>query len=130
MMKIRTATTRANALIVGGWIAIFSALSAAAEEAVVTRIAARTFPSVFQAWNPADNLKEPREQTEARHDLIFHGERFFGLRWDHAHPVSDSRVRLKQLLCFSGELIILFFCCKFITFINITFNFFHRNRTI
>ena len=23
--------------------------------------------------------------TEARHDLIFHGESFFGLQWDHAH---------------------------------------------
>lgn len=48
------------------------------------RIAARTFPSVFQAWNPADNLKgEDPWTTLARHDLIFHDPRFFGLRWNH-----------------------------------------------
>lgn len=50
------------------------------------RIADRTFPSVFQAWNAADNLQESRTTTEARHDLIFHGESFFGLQWDNAHP--------------------------------------------
>ena len=57
-----------------------------AEESIATRIATRTFPSVFQAWNPADNVKEEREKTEARHDLIFHGEHFFGLQWNHMHP--------------------------------------------
>lgn len=86
LKMIRTANMRFNALIVGGLIAISSTLSTAAEEAIATRIAARMFPSVFQAWNPADNLKEPRAQTEARHDLIFHGEHFFGLHWDHTHP--------------------------------------------
>jgi hypothetical protein len=47
------------------------------------RIAARTFPSVFQAWNPADNLKgEDRWTTLARHDLVFHAPSYFGLRWE------------------------------------------------
>jgi len=47
------------------------------------RIAARTFPSVFQAWNKADNLKdEPELATVARHDLVFHAPEFFGLRWE------------------------------------------------
>jgi hypothetical protein len=46
------------------------------------RIAGRTFPSVFQAWSPADNLRgEDALITAARHDLLFHGPEFFGLRW-------------------------------------------------
>ncbi|HNX35690.1 MAG TPA: hypothetical protein PKM57_13745 [Kiritimatiellia bacterium] len=67
-------------------IAVCEAQQAVSEEPVARRIANRAFPSVFQAWNPADNLKEDRVVTEARHDLIFHGERFFGLQWDHAYP--------------------------------------------
>lgn len=47
------------------------------------RIARRTFPSVFQAWSPADNLPgEDRLTTMARHDLVFLGVNSFGLRWD------------------------------------------------
>ncbi|HUU09748.1 MAG TPA: hypothetical protein VM431_04335 [Phycisphaerae bacterium] len=50
---------------------------------VEARLRGRTFPSVFQAWNPADNVKnEPRAKTLARHDLVFHGPGYFGLRWD------------------------------------------------
>lgn len=46
------------------------------------RIAARQFPSVFQAWNRADNLKEEDKWTTlARHDLVFHAPDFFGLKW-------------------------------------------------
>jgi len=53
---------------------------------VETRIAKRTFPSVFQAWNAADNLKdEDNITTAARHDLIFHVADFFGLVWDHEY---------------------------------------------
>lgn len=66
-------------------IAFCGARNAVAEEPVARRIANRAFPSVFQAWNPADNLKEDLAVTEARHDLIFQVERFFGLQWDHAH---------------------------------------------
>lgn len=56
------------------------------ESPAARRIGGRSFPSVFQAWNPADNLTEDRVATEARHDLIFHGEGFFGLQWDATHP--------------------------------------------
>jgi len=50
------------------------------------RINARTFPSVFQAWNPATNLKgEDKLTTVARHDLLFHGVSFYGLQWDHRY---------------------------------------------
>ncbi|MCY2928774.1 MAG: hypothetical protein NTV86_04635 [Planctomycetota bacterium] len=47
------------------------------------RITTRTFPSVFQAWNPADNLKvEDGWTTVTRHDLVFHVPGFLGLRWE------------------------------------------------
>lgn len=72
--------------MIGCLVAVCEAQEAVSEEPVARRIANRAFPSIFQAWNPADNLKEDRVVTEARHDLIFHGERFFGLRWDHAYP--------------------------------------------
>lgn len=73
-------------LVLNGLVAVCGAQESAAEEPVARRIASRTFPSVFQAWNRADNLKEDRGVSEARHDLIFHGESFFGLQWDHACP--------------------------------------------
>ncbi len=50
------------------------------------RVAGRDFPSVFQAWNPADNLAgEPKRTTLARHDLVFHAPDFYGLRWIGKH---------------------------------------------
>ncbi len=55
------------------------------EADVERRITGRTFPSVFQAWNAADNLKgEAPLDTAARHDLIFQSAGFYGLRWNHA----------------------------------------------
>jgi len=56
------------------------------EVPVRTRVAARTFPSVFQAWNRADNLGDEEYMiTAARHDLIFHGAGFFELKWNHSY---------------------------------------------
>nr|WP_309688408.1 hypothetical protein [Armatimonas sp.] len=53
------------------------------EKPLARRIADRGFPSVFQAWSPADEPKGvPAEVMLARHDLIFHGPDFFGLRWN------------------------------------------------
>ena len=53
---------------------------------VAERVAARDFPSVFQAWNPADNLAgEPQRKTLARHDLVFHAPEFYGLKWIGRH---------------------------------------------
>ncbi len=47
------------------------------------RVTTRSFPSVFQAWNPADNLKsEDKLTTLARHDLVFSAPGFFGLKWN------------------------------------------------
>jgi hypothetical protein len=72
-------------LMLSGLIAVFGAQKAVAEEPVARRIAGRAFPSVFQAWGPADNLNEDRVVTEARHDLIFHCEGFFGLKWGNSY---------------------------------------------
>lgn len=59
--------------------------SGAAGQTVAERLAARSFPSVFQAWSPADNLKgEDELKTIARHDLVFHGAGFFGLQWNNS----------------------------------------------
>jgi hypothetical protein len=38
---------------------------------------------VFQAWSPARNVEDDSPlHTIARHDLVFHGPEFFGLRWN------------------------------------------------
>jgi len=53
------------------------------ELSIVNRIAARDFPSVFQAWSPADNLpNKDRWSVMALHDLVWHGPGGFGLVWD------------------------------------------------
>jgi len=50
---------------------------------IAERIATRDFPSVFQAWSPADNLpNKDRWATMALHDLVWHGPGGFGLVWD------------------------------------------------
>lgn len=67
-------------------------------DAVASRIAGRSFPSVFQAWAAADNLKnEDRLTTVARHDLVFHGVEFFGLRWDHGYTGLATRLSAKSI---------------------------------
>lgn len=48
------------------------------------KLASRDFPSVFQAWNMADNLPhEPVEVTISRHDLLFTGASGLKLVWDN-----------------------------------------------
>ncbi len=76
---------------------------------VEQRLALRTFPSVFQAWSPADNLKNEDELTTlARHDLVFHGAGFFGLKWNQSFEglsdgftpgsITEARAKRKALL--------------------------------
>jgi hypothetical protein len=69
---------------------LFAAVSGAVEPPSIRpaaeRVASRQFPSVFQAWNPIDSLKdEDRWTLLARHDLVFHAPDFFGLSWEGAH---------------------------------------------
>lgn len=80
------ARRRATRLAAVACLALSSCWRAAAlgdePKALADRVAGRDFPSVFQAWNPADNLPgEHRLTTIARHDLVFHAPGFFGLRW-------------------------------------------------
>lgn len=92
--------------------------TAVKDGSVQSRIAGRTFPSVFQAWNPADNLPgEDALVTAARHDLIFHGASFFGLRWDHAYSglatgftqssIAQGLARREKLLELNPNLVLL-----------------------
>jgi len=60
-----------------------SGLAESAGLSVADRIAARDYPSVFQAWSPADNLPNKDQlAVMAMHDLVWHGPGGFGLIWD------------------------------------------------
>jgi hypothetical protein len=66
---------------------ILGAAGPAVELPLAERIAGRTFPSVFQAWSPADNLRgEDKQATAARHDLLFSSPGYFLLRWNSSYP--------------------------------------------
>ena len=68
------------------------------EQSISERIAARDFPSVFQAWSPADNLRGENELvTAARHDLIWHGVSWFGLVWDKSPSGLGETVRPESI---------------------------------
>ena len=61
--------------------AAFLAAEPASNQTAAESISASKFPSVFQAWIPADNLKdEDKWTTLARHDLVFHAPDFFALK--------------------------------------------------
>lgn len=90
----------------------------AAEKPLPERVAGRDFPSVFQAWNRADNLgDEDKVTTEARHDLIFHAPDFFGLYWDQnpqglstgftEKSLADGKQRRAELLRRNPNMVIL-----------------------
>jgi hypothetical protein len=93
-------------------------LASTAPSSVARRIAARDFPSIFQAWNPADNLKgEDPLTTLARHDLVWHAPSFFDLTWNRNPeglaegftPESIARAKTKraQLLERNPQLVLL-----------------------
>ncbi|MHC4117696.1 MAG: alpha-amylase family protein [Planctomycetota bacterium] len=68
------------------------------ELSISERIAARDFPSVFQAWSPADNLRgESQTVTAARHDLIWHGVGWFGLAWDKSPSGLGENIRPESI---------------------------------
>jgi hypothetical protein len=51
------------------------------------RIRNRDYPSIFEAWSPADNMKqEEPNATTARHDLYFVSPEQLGIRWEGEHP--------------------------------------------
>ncbi|MCX5677038.1 MAG: hypothetical protein NTX87_18775 [Planctomycetota bacterium] len=98
--------------------AIIAGVADGEEKPVARRIADRTFPSVFQAWSTADNLKgEDTLTTVARHDLVFQGPGFFGLKWDQTPPglataftpesVARAKEKRRQLLALNPNLVML-----------------------
>ncbi len=52
---------------------------------VAARLTDRGFPSVFQAWNRADNLDEDPVTTLARHDLAFLSPEALKLEWNNSY---------------------------------------------
>lgn len=103
-MKKSPCLTRALALILAVVATVISqAGTPAAERPLIERVEGRTFPSVFQAWSPAQNVQDDSPlHTVARHDLVFHGPEFFGLRWDRRRTglaagfTADSIARAKS----------------------------------
>ena len=88
------------------------------ERSIAERIAGRDFPSAFQAWGRADNVKgEDALTVTARHDLVWHGVTWYGLVWDKRPPglaevfVSESiqrgRERRKTLLKLNPNIILI-----------------------
>jgi hypothetical protein len=98
--------------------AIAADVAGGEEKPVARRIADRTFPSVFQAWGAADNLKgEDAIVTAARHDLVFSGPGFFGLKWDQSpqgpataftpESITRAKEKRRQLLALNPNLVML-----------------------
>lgn len=88
------------------------------EESIAERIARRDFPSVFQAWGRADNVKGEDELTvTARHDLVWHGVQWYGLVWDQRpsglaealelESIQRGRERRKTLLKLNPNIILI-----------------------
>src|SRR3990172_9376951 len=62
------------------------------------RISRRDFPSIFQAWNPVEGVAdEDPLVSAARHDLLFHGPEFFGLRWHGPYPGLAVRLEAQSI---------------------------------
>lgn len=90
--------------VLSPWLLFAQQQPVATVKPVAQRIADRTFPSVFQAWSPADNLAgEDPLKTMARHDLIWAGPEHFGLKWEHGTQglsdgfTAESIVKARQL---------------------------------
>ena len=77
------------------WSALAQALGEAvppASRPPAVRLAERSFPSVFQAWSDVQDPTVTDELAgQARHDLLFHGVGWFGLKWDAAHEGEGTR---------------------------------------
>ncbi len=108
----------ATGLVVLGLAASGWAQSDKGELPLLQRVTGRTFPSVFQAWNPAQNVRDASTlHTAARHDLIFHSPGFFGLKWnrkpaglaDGFEPASIEKARAmrRRLLELNPHLVLI-----------------------
>jgi hypothetical protein len=89
------------------------------EKTIAQRLADRTFPSLFQAWDPIDNLPaEDDYALIARHDLYWHVPLEHGLIWDRypdfglstkltTESIEAGLERRRALLALNPNLIIL-----------------------
>jgi hypothetical protein len=84
MKKPSTSLVFVLSMVVLGTSSVQAQLSATpAERPLIERIQVREFPSVFQAWSPAQSVHDDSPlHTVARHDLVFNGTEFFGLKWN------------------------------------------------
>ena len=100
------------------WIAGFLILAElACAQSITDRVGGRDYPSVFQAWNGAEGLEEPKAVSEARHDLLFTGAASLGLRWEGeyeglargfmAESVKEGRRRRAELLGRNPRMVLL-----------------------
>lgn len=119
-MKKSSALPVATALLI---LVVLSSASAQtvtqpAERPLSDRIEGRAFPSVFQAWNPAQNVQDDSPlHTVARHDLVFHAPEFFGLRWNRrptgladgftADSIARARAFRQKLLNLNPNLVLI-----------------------
>jgi len=89
-----------------------------AERSAMERIKGRAFPSVFQAWSPAQNVRDESPlHTVARHDLLWHGPQFFGLRWNNRYTgladgfacesIQAARLFRQKLLTLNPNLVLI-----------------------
>ena len=69
----------------------------AVDPALAARVEGRDYPSIFQAWNPAENIpNEDPDTTMLRHDLVSHDPWSWRLAWDLAsgeEPASGLATR-------------------------------------
>ncbi len=87
------------------------------EKSIKDRINDRDFPSIFQAWNNAENITGDEITLTAKHDLLWKGFSYFGLEWNNAYPglgteftpgsVSNGLKKRKALLKINPNMIIL-----------------------
>ena len=74
---------RLNIPFLIAYIALFTLCTIALASSPTERISSRDFPSIFQAWNRADNLPDESEiATLARHDLVWQSCAWHRLSWD------------------------------------------------
>ena len=87
-MKQPTALALVSIALLPGPTAVHAqSVETPSERPLAERVEGRTFPSVFQAWNPAQNVQDDSPwHTVARHGLFFHAPHFFGLQWNR-HPI-------------------------------------------
>ena len=105
MKKLTTPLVFVLAMVVLGASAVLAQTgTTAAERPLIERIQSRTFPSVFQAWSPAENVEDETPlHTVARHDLVFHVPELFRLRWNRMNTgladgfTTDSIARANSL---------------------------------